>query len=109
MSAEKLKIIEKLFSIDDAEKVLLDLGVCKDLVEAEVEIERYTRQHAVVIPNGVYAAFWKVLDTASITPGIGKTFEERLGAPFNRTNLKEKAFGGFNIDPQRANLPDKNP
>lgn len=98
---------EKLFTIGDARNVLLDLGVCKDDQEADLEIGRYAAKPDPIIPNGVYGAFWKVIDTASFTPGVKEAFQKKYGVPFNRTNLRDKAFGGFNIDPQKADLPAK--
>lgn len=98
---------KKLFTIDDARNVLLALGVCKDAQEVDSEIERYTAKPDPIIPNGVYGAFWKVIDVASFTPEVKEAFQKKYGIPFTRDNLRNRAFGGFKIDPQRANLPVK--
>ncbi|OGE18990.1 hypothetical protein A3J19_00180 [Candidatus Daviesbacteria bacterium RIFCSPLOWO2_02_FULL_41_8] len=97
---------EKLFSIDDAKQLLLDLGICADVSEADEAIRHSREQYRAIVPDDVYAAFCVVVNRASIDLEIGERFQKRFQAPYNWTNLRNMAFGGFNIDSQRANLPD---
>ena len=95
---------KKLVTIDDARRVFGRLGISPEEVDAKI---RYYRQtYSNVLSNDIDAAAVAIDMMASMDPDLRGRFKEIHGVlPSSSEVVKEKAFGGLEIDPKRANLP----
>lgn len=84
---------ENLTSIVDPADVLIKMGFCNDRTQAQAEIDRYLKQHPIMVISEPYAVFWRVADAASIDPEVSKVFETEYGQPYSRTALRDIVFG----------------
>ena len=94
----------RLFTIDQAREVLINLGVCKE-EEVDERIRRCREEYHIFMPNDIFAAF-SVADMAStFNPQVKSNFKKIYGMPYSTVDLIDRAFGGFKIDPENADLP----
>lgn len=111
MSIESVAFLKRktpLYTINNARTVLVRSGVCANLLQADQEIERYVKENGAFLPiSGVMAAYFKFVDIASFTPRVKEWFEETYGVSYSWKNVQTRAFGGFRIDPLRADLPTR--
>lgn len=100
---ENLTETERLYTIDDIGRTMVELGISTSKEDADLTIKDWHRKFPTSKNDGVGALF-QLIFVAAERPEVARKFEELHGLPFNIMNLR-KSFGGFDLDLENANLP----